>query len=63
MPPLKGAAENYNTDAQLHTLRYAKTTKVCLKYMLCSGSGAHQLTKFNPFLALQAEIWYGSVFI
>jgi len=31
MPPLEGETENFNTGAQLHSLTYAATLKVCLK--------------------------------
>jgi len=31
--------------------------------MLYTGLGAHKLTNFNPFLALQAQIQYGGVSI
>jgi len=51
MPPIGGASKNYNIGAQPHS--FIKS------YMLYTGFCAYKLTNFNPFLALQAQIWYG----
>jgi len=56
MPPLGGAADNYNIGAQLHFLPTQRHQKFALNYMLYTGLGAHKLTNFDPFLALQAQI-------
>jgi len=61
MPPLGGAAKNYNIGAQLHSLPYAKTSKVWLKLYATYWLWCAQIYKFRPILALPAQIWYYGV--
>jgi len=63
MPPLGGAAENYNIGAQLHSLPYAKTSKVCLKLYAIYWFRCIETYWFRPIFSTAGTIWYSGVSI